>query len=185
MPCPTMPYAGAKDWPALAQRLAGRDAPGDNMDATVRAILDDVQGRGDEALAEYGRRFDCETLSPEALLVTAEELRAALNDIPAEDRAILTEAADNIRSFHEHQKENSWWTTRPDGTVLGQMVTPVDRVGLYVPGGQGGQTPLISSLLMNAIPAQVAGVADIQIVSPTPRRHPQPASAGHRRFARH
>ena len=166
MPCPTMPYAGEKDWTALAARLAGRDASGENMDATVRAILDDVRERGDEALAEYGRRFDCETLRPEDLAVPEEEIRAALDAIPAEDRAILAEAAENIRSFHEHQRENSWWTTRPDGTVLGQMVTPVDRVGLYVPGGRSGQTPLISSLLMNAIPAQVAGVNDIQIVSP-------------------
>lgn len=161
-----MPYAGVQDWPALVERLAGRDAPGENMDATVRNILDDVRSRGDEALADYGRRFDCETLTPEALLVSEAETQAAFDSIPAEDRAILSEAADNIRSFHEHQNENSWWTTRSDGTVLGQMVTPVDRVGLYVPGGQGGQTPLISSLLMNAIPAQVAGVNDIQVISP-------------------
>ncbi|WP_461210186.1 histidinol dehydrogenase [Desulfocurvus sp. DL9XJH121] len=166
MPCPVMPYASPEDWPALALRLEARKAPGADMDAKVREILDDVRARGDEALADYGRRFDCEALAPENLLVTEEEIQAAADEIPAADRAILAEAAENIRAFHEGQKENSWWTTRADGTVLGQMVTPVDRVGLYVPGGRGGQTPLISSLLMNAIPAQVAGVRDIQIVSP-------------------
>jgi histidinol dehydrogenase len=89
--------------------------------------------------------------------------------VDAEDREFIAQAAANIRSFHEAQVEHSWFMSRPDGSILGQQVTPVDRVGLYVPGGQGGETPLLSSLLMNAIPAQVAGVQEIAVLSP-PRR---------------
>jgi len=89
--------------------------------------------------------------------------------VDAADREIIAQAAANIRAFHEAQVERSWFMHRPDGTILGQQVMPVDRVGLYVPGGQGGETPLLSSLLMNAIPAQVAGVREIAVVSP-PRK---------------
>ena len=89
--------------------------------------------------------------------------------VPAEDRECIAQAASNIRAFHENQKEKSWFTTRPDGTVLGQMVNPVARVGLYVPGGKGGNTPLVSSFLMNAIPALVAGVQEIAVCTP-PRK---------------
>jgi histidinol dehydrogenase len=96
-------------------------------------------------------------------------LTRALKAIPKADADILAEAIANVRAFHERQRENSWLTTTADGAVLGQMVLPVDRVGLYVPGGQGGETPLVSSLIMNAVPAQVAGVREIAVVSP-PRR---------------
>ncbi|NJB67302.1 histidinol dehydrogenase [Desulfobaculum xiamenense] len=166
MPCRKIAYSGPDDFGSIREWLSGRENPGQNVDTLVRDIIDTVRERGDEALAEYGRKFDCSTLTADALHVRHHEIEAALTEIPAEDMDILREAAANIRAFHEGQKENSWWTTRPDGTILGQMVNPVDRVGLYVPGGQGGQTPLISSLLMNAIPAQVAGVKDIAVVSP-------------------
>lgn len=166
MPCPKMRYTGSADWKTVEERLAGRDNPGADVDGIVRDIIDNVRANGDTAVVEYGNRFDSEALTEATLHVSEAEIEAAMADIPAQDYAILEEAAHNIRTFHEGQKENSWWTTREDGTILGQMVRPVDRVGLYVPGGQGGQTPLISSLLMNAIPAQVAGVQDIQLTSP-------------------
>lgn len=166
MPCRELHYTGPTSWPAIKEWLAGRADPGKNMDAVVTDILEAVRSRGDAALVEYGQRFDCQTLTEEALRVTPAEFETAMAHIPQADLDILAEAAANIRAFHEGQRENSWWTTREDGTILGQMVRPVDRVGLYVPGGQAGQTPLISSLLMNAIPAQVAGVPGICVASP-------------------
>lgn len=166
MPCPLLTYQRPEDYAPLHAKLAARENPDQAVESRVRAILEDVRARGDEALADYTRRFDCATFTPAMLTVSAEDIRAARALIPAEDAAIIAEAIANIRSFHEAQKQNSWWTTREDGTILGQMVRPVDSVGLYVPGGQGGETPLISSLLMNAIPAQVAGVERIVAVSP-------------------
>jgi histidinol dehydrogenase len=100
------------------------------------------------------------------LAIPPDALRRAAEGIPEEDAAVIREAARRIRAFHEAQKENSWFQTAPDGVILGQMVTPVARAGLYVPGGQGGETPLISSLLMNAVPALIAGVNEIAVVSP-------------------
>ena len=128
-----------------------------------------MAARGDEALTEYTQRFDCPDFTPAQLRVPEAEIKGAARAIPAEDLDILRQAADNIRTFHQAQLRQSWWTTRPDGTVLGQMVTPVDRAGLYVPGGRGGETPLVSSLLMNAVPAQVAGVGEVALASP-PRK---------------
>lgn len=166
MPCRDLAYLGPESWPAIKDWLAPRAEPGAAVDDAVAAILADVRARGDEALADYGRRFDCQTLTAAALRVSAAEIAAARAQVSPQDMDILAEAAANIRAFHEGQRENSWWTTRPDGTILGQMVRPVDRVGLYVPGGQAGQTPLVSSLLMNAIPAQVAGVGSLCVASP-------------------
>ncbi len=166
MPCRELRYQGPESWPAIKDWLAGRADPGKNVDPLVLEILDAVRTTGDAALVEYGRRFDSEALREDALRVRPGEFEAAVAEVPQADLDILAEAAANIRSFHEGQRENSWWTTRPDGTILGQMVRPVDRVGLYVPGGQAGQTPLVSSLLMNAIPAQVAGVPGICVTSP-------------------
>ncbi len=166
MPCPQLTYLRAEDFLPLLAKLKGRENPDLAVEDRVRAIVADVAKRGDEALAEYTRRFDCPEFTAAMLRVPAADIAEAKAQIPAADLAILEEAAANIRSFHEAQKEQSWWTTRPDGAILGQMVRPVDSVGLYVPGGQGGETPLVSSLLMNAIPAQVAGVERIVAVSP-------------------
>ncbi|WP_243309965.1 histidinol dehydrogenase [Fundidesulfovibrio agrisoli] len=166
MPCPSLTYQRPEDFAPLFKKLKARENPDQAVESRVRAILEDVASRGDEALAEYTRRFDCPSFTAAMLPVPAGDIAEALARIPADDRAIIEEAIGNIRSFHESQKEKSWWTTREDGTILGQMVRPVDSVGLYVPGGQGGETPLISSLLMNAIPAQVAGVERIVAVSP-------------------
>ncbi len=173
MPCRLLHYRSAQDGISLRDMLAGRDDPGNSVEPAVRDILAAVASDGDAALIEYTRRFDCPDFSADMLRVTPESLARAAEEVPATDLSIILEAAQNIREFHERQKQNSWFTTRPDGTVLGQMIRPVDRVGLYVPGGQGGNTPLISSMLMNAIPAQVAGVPSIAVVSP-PRRDGTP-----------
>jgi len=169
MPCNLLTYAGPQDWAPIAARMDQRRDPDAKVDAIVRDILADVKDRGDEALADYTRKFDCDTFTPAMIRVSKDAIASALDEIPAEDAAILREAIGRIRDFHANQKEKSWWTTGEDGTILGQMVRPVDRVGLYVPGGQGGETPLISSLIMNAVPAQVAGVASIAVTSP-PRK---------------
>jgi len=169
MPCNKLTYNGKQDWEPIAAHMDERRNPDAKVDAIVRDILADVKSRGDEAIAEYTRKFDCETFTPAMLRVPSEAIARALEEIPADDAAILREAIGRIRDFHANQKEKSWWTTGEDGTILGQMVRPVDRVGLYVPGGQGGETPLISSLIMNAVPAQVAGVPSIAVTSP-PRK---------------
>lgn len=149
--------------------LASRDIAADGVEDRVRDIIAQVRSHGDQAVMDYTRRFDCPGLSPDGLRASAANIAQALRDIPAGDMAVISEAARNIREFHEHQKQNSWMTMPSPGVTLGQLVLPVERAGLYVPGGQGGETPLISSLLMNAIPAQVAGVPNIHVVSP-PRR---------------
>ncbi len=169
MPCRELHYTKTDDWAAIATWLDQRKDPDTKVDSIVRDILATVKKQGDEALVTYTRKFDCESFTADTLRVPAEAIAAALSDIPDSDIAILEEAISRVRDFHANQKEKSWWTTAPDGTVLGQMVRPVDRVGLYVPGGQGGETPLISSLIMNAVPAQVAGVASIAVTSP-PRK---------------
>jgi histidinol dehydrogenase len=148
--------------------LAGRARTDESVEQRVRDILADVALRGDEAVLEYTRRFDCPDMQL-PLRLSGEEIMRAAAGVDAADREIIAQAAANIRAFHEAQVERSWFMHRPDGTILGQRIAPVDRVGLYVPGGQGGETPLLSSLLMNAIPAQVAGVREIAVVSP-PRK---------------
>ncbi len=167
MSCRIITCASEKDWPALEAILKGREDTGESVDGIVQDILHNVQTRGDDALLEYTKRFDC----PEAdesfsLRLDAAEIAKGAAQVSGEDLAIIAEAALNIRTFHEAQLEKSWFLTREDGTILGQQVTPVDRAGLYVPGGKGGDTPLLSSLLMNAIPAQVAGVNQLAVVTP-------------------
>jgi len=168
MICRILQLRSERDWPMLAQLLEGRTDSEESVERQVRDILADVALRGDEAVLEYTRRFDCPDLQPPLRLDREEIMRAAAG-VDARDREIIVQAAANIRSFHEAQRERSWFMHMPDGSILGQQSTPVDRVGLYVPGGQGGETPLFSSLLMSAIPAQVAGVREIAVVSP-PRR---------------
>lgn len=169
MPLRSISFTSSGDWPEISSWLSRRDAAENNVEPLVRDILANVRAEGDEAVAEYTRRFDCPAMTSGALRVPLADISAALGQIPAADADIIREAAANIRDFHQRQKQNSWLTTPAPGTTLGQLVLPVDRAGLYVPGGQGGETPLISSLLMNAIPAQVAGVRTICVVSP-PRR---------------
>ncbi|MBN2141017.1 MAG: histidinol dehydrogenase [Desulfovibrionaceae bacterium] len=162
-------YAGPDDWPRINAWLKDRAGADGEVERRVREIIDAVRERGDQAVAEYTARFDCPRFTAEMLRVPKAEIEAAAAAVPARDLALLKEAAANVRAFHERQKENSWWTTTPDGAILGQMVRPLDRVGLYVPGGRGGETPLVSSLIMNAAPAIAAGVPEIAVAGP-PRK---------------
>jgi len=169
MPCRTLTFPTPHDWRHIDAWLQGRAAQeqdADSITERVREILKQVRTRGDDALVDYTRRFDCPEFSAAWLQVPADAMRKAAVSIPADDLAIIEEAAANIRAYHQAQVQHSWWHTAADGVVLGRLVRPVDRAGLYVPGGQGGETPLISSLLMNAIPAQVAGVAELVLTSP-------------------
>jgi histidinol dehydrogenase len=132
----------------------------------VAAIVRDVAARGDEAVVEYTRRFDrLEVDDVSALRVGPDEMEAAAHAIEPELLASLRRAASNIRDFHERQREHGFLDLHPDGTVLGQRVAPLRRVGIYVPGGRAAYP---SSVLMNAIPAHVAGVDEIAMVSPAP-----------------
>jgi histidinol dehydrogenase len=145
------------------------------IEERVAAILADVQQRGDAAVLDYTQRFDGLTAaSVQALELTQAELKAAFEGLPAAQRTALQAAAARVRSYHEAQKKasgESWSYRDEDGTLLGQKVTPLDRVGIYVPGGKAAYP---SSVLMNAIPAHVAGVGEIIMVVPTPRGEKNP-----------
>jgi histidinol dehydrogenase len=133
------------------------------QNASALKIVEDVKAEGDAALLRYTEQFDSVKLSAGQLRVTREEIEAAYGEV---DEAFLTairEAAVNIRNFHEKQKRNSWMDLSPDGTMLGQIMRPLKRVGVYVPGGKAAYP---SSVLMNVIPAQVAGVPEIVMVTP-------------------
>jgi histidinol dehydrogenase len=151
-------------------RLHWSDATDAGIEDVVTTILRDVQTRGDAAVLEYTNRFDGLTATSVASLeLTQAELKAAFEAIPADQRDALQAAAKRVRSYHEAQKRangESWSYRDEDGTLLGQKVTPLDRVGIYVPGGKATYP---SSVLMNAIPAHVAGVSEIIMVVPTPR----------------
>jgi histidinol dehydrogenase len=150
----------------LDRLLAWEQTTDSEVAKTVTAILDDVRRRGDEALLEYTRQFDrVETASAAALELSDDDLRAALAVIDDDHRQALEAAAARVRVYAEHQKMESWSYTEDDGTLLGQKVTPMDRAGLYVPGGKAAYP---SSVLMNAIPAKVAGVPELIMVVPTP-----------------
>lgn len=145
--------------------LLQRQDSGQDVEDAVRAIVGAVRSSGDDALVEYTRKFDCPDFAP-PLRVSGQEIARAAASVSVEHRELIASAAANIRAFHEAQVEKSWFITRPDGSILGQHVSPVDAAGLYIPGGQGGNTPLVSSLLMNAIPAQVAGVSRLAVCTP-------------------
>ena len=150
----------------LKALLAFETAQDDRVDAVVAGILKDVKTRGDAAVLEYTNRFDGTKASSLAELEIGQvELRAALESLPTDQREALRSAADRVRTYHEKQVMKSWQYTEEDGTLLGQKITALDRVGLYVPGGKAAYP---SSVLMNAIPAKVAGVAELIMVVPTP-----------------
>lgn len=146
--------------------LAFEETADEKLEATVAAILADVKKRGDAALLEYTQRFDRLNVSGAAALELPQaELRAAFEGLPAAQRAALEQAAQRVTAYHQKQLQSSWNYTEADGTMLGQQVTPLDRVGLYVPGGKAAYP---SSVLMNALPAKVAGVGELIMVVPTP-----------------
>ncbi|MDP1930010.1 MAG: histidinol dehydrogenase [Gammaproteobacteria bacterium] len=162
-------------------RLDTRDADFDNslkgmlnrailgnpeLNRLVEGILTDVRERGDSAVLDYTRRFDrFEATSMAALTVSREQMEISLQRLPAVQASALKAAAVRIRDYHEKQKQGSWQYQEADGSIYGQKVMPLDRVGIYVPGGKANYP---SSMLMNAIPAQVAGVKEIIAVVPTP-----------------
>jgi histidinol dehydrogenase len=153
-------------WSELEALLAWEAVSDDKVTTIVKEILAEVKSRGDEAVLEYSRRFDrVKATTMAELEISIERAQAALAGLPAEQRTALEAAAERVRSYHEHQKQDSWTYTEADGTVLGQQVTPLDRAGLYVPGGKAAYP---SSVLMNAIPAKVAGVEELIMVVPTP-----------------
>lgn len=129
----------------------------------VQEIVDGVKERGDEALFAYTEKFDGAKVSADNIRVTEEEIEAAMAQVPEELLAVMKTSMENIRRYHEKQERNSWFDARPDGTILGQKMTPLDSVGVYVPGGKAAYP---SSVLMNIIPAQVAGVERIVMVTP-------------------
>ena len=150
----------------MDQLLAWEAVSDDKVNQIVNEILKRVRAEGDSAVVEYTNRFDGTSVDHLAELeMSAERLQAALDGLPADQRKALEIAAQRVQAYHERQKGESWQYTEADGTMLGQKVTPVDRVGLYVPGGKAAYP---SSVLMNAMPAKVAGVKEIIMVVPTP-----------------
>ena len=146
--------------------LAFEAAQDDGVERTVIGILADVKARGDAAVVEYSNKFDRLSVGGMAdLELSKAEMQEALDSLPAAQRQALEAAAQRVRVYHEKQQLEGWSYTEADGTMLGQMITPLDRVGLYVPGGKAAYP---SSVLMNAIPAKVAGVGEILMVVPTP-----------------
>lgn len=153
-------------WAQLDAVLAWDSASDERVVTAVRDIITNVRRRGDEAVVEYTNRFDRMSVASMAELeISQERMKAALGRISAEQRKALEFSVQRIRDYHEHQRAESWSYTEPDGTMLGQKVTALDRVGLYVPGGKAAYP---SSVLMNAVPAKVAGVNEIIMVVPTP-----------------
>lgn len=134
--------------------------------AAVSRILDNVKARGDEAVVDYTRRFDAPNYSAKDMKVGARERAAAKSSADRTFLRALNRAASQIEAFHRRQLRTGFISLERPGTMLGQLVQPVERVGVYVPGGQGGKTPLVSSVLMGAIPARVAGVPKIVMATP-------------------
>jgi len=150
----------------LTKLLAFEETADEKLEATVAAILADVKKRGDSAVLEYTLKFDRLALTDAAAMeLSRDELRIAFEGLPAEQRSALEQAAQRVTDYHKKQVQASWNYTDADGNLLGQQVTPLDRVGLYVPGGKAAYP---SSVLMNALPAKVAGVSELIMVVPTP-----------------
>ena len=152
--------------PALDQLIAWDMVSDSAVETTVTEILQQVRSRGDAALIEYSNRFDRRNCSSiDEFCLQADQLQQALESIDAETRSALETAAERIRDYHSHQLQQSWQYQEADGTVLGQQVTPLERVGIYVPGGKASYP---SSVLMNCIPARVAGVEEVIMMVPAP-----------------
>jgi histidinol dehydrogenase len=159
--------ASAADFDATLKNLLAFESQQDDfIDQTAAKILAEVKQEGDAAVLRYTAAFDRVTVPHmQALEIDPKDWVLALNSLPSAQRQALEAAAQRVKLYHERQKSTSWSYTEADGTVLGQQITPLDRVGLYVPGGKAAYP---SSVLMNAIPAKVAGVSEVIMVSPTP-----------------
>ena len=150
----------------LTTLLAWESVSDDSVQQTVQSIVNDVRTRGDEALLQYSRQFDrLDVKDAGELVVSKERLQQAFEAITDAEREALIVAADRVKAYHQHQKQETWTYEEADGTLLGQQITALDRVGIYVPGGKASYP---SSVLMNAIPAKVAGVKEVIMVVPTP-----------------
>lgn len=148
-------------------------------EAAVRQIVDDVRERGDEAVSAYTEKFDGVRITPETIRVTEAEIEEAYGLVDKELVGVMERSAKNIREYHEKQRQYSWFDSRPDGTLLGQKVTPLESAGVYVPGGKAAYP---SSVLMNILPAKVAGVPRIVMVTPPEKNgkvHPVTLVAAH------
>jgi histidinol dehydrogenase len=166
-PVATDSPAGQQQIDRLLNRFQLADTACQQM---VQEILAEVRNRGDEAVVEYTRKFDAPQFDTTQLRVSNREIEQAYQEVDRNFRETLALAVDRIRSFHEREKEESWTMNRDDGVITGRLVRPVDSAGLYVPGGKGGTTPLVSSVLMNGIPAGIAGVEKRVLVTP-PSEH--------------
>ena len=148
---------------AIAARKPGADPV---LEARVGEIIGAVKSEGDAAVLRYTRQFDAPGMEEGRLCVSEDEIQAARGEVDLDFISIIRTAIRNIEDFHKQQMRHSHFITKPDGTFLGQIVRPVRAAGVYIPGGKGGETPLISSVLMNVIPARLAGVRDITMVTP-------------------
>lgn len=134
---------------------------------TVSRILDDVRRDGDKAVIKYTHQFDSPKLTAQKIKVTAREMEAASEKVDRSFKRAMNRAASQIEAFHRRQVRTSWLDIQRPGVFLGQLVNPVDAAGVYVPGAKGGKTPLVSTVLMTAIPAKIAGVAEVVMVTPS------------------
>lgn len=173
--------SGKKGFSRFLKRLSRRGEAGfHKVEGAVRKILDQVKGQGDSALFRLTKRYDSWTPSPETLKVSPREIQKALKILSGEEIEALVSAAERIERFHILQMQESWSFAEEDGTILGQIVRPMDRVGIYVPGGKASYP---SSVLMNAIPAKVAGVREIIMACPAPKGNVSPAALAAARIA--
>ncbi len=151
----------------LINRLTDRfQLAGNECQKSVSDIIDNVRENGNKAIIKYSNTFDSPSLTIDTLKVSEQEIKAAYDQISPEFNTTLDKAKGRIKAFHQREKEESWVVTRPDGAITGRLLHPVDSAGLYVPGGQGGKTPLVSSVLMNGIPAAIAGVKRMVMTTP-------------------
>ena len=149
---------------AFISRHTTRDSQDDpKVREVAERIVEDIRKKGDKALFAYTKDLDGATITPATVKVTDKEIQEALSSIPPELKATIKKAAERIRTYHQRQRQNSWFDTSNEGEILGQLVLPVDAAGVYVPGGTAAYP---SSVLMNIIPAQVAGVKRIAVATP-------------------
>ncbi|MFH1146529.1 MAG: histidinol dehydrogenase [Pseudomonadota bacterium] len=159
--------ADSKEGRAKLALLVSRQMSFTGIDESdIKKILEDIRTGGDKALLDYIRRYDAPKLKDSFLRVDTKEFKKARTQIDGDFPVVLKRAISQIEEFHSRQRQHSWMVTRTNGTIVGQLVHPVDTAGLYVPGGKGGDTPLISSVLMTAIPAKIAGVSRIVLTTP-------------------
>ena len=153
-------------WKDLEALISWESVSDDKVFGVVTDIISQIRQHGDAALIEYTNKFDRMNIKDSSELeISADRLKQSFDNLNEQSRELLKKSADRIFAYHKHQKQDSWSYTEADGTMLGQQVTPVDRAGLYVPGGKAAYP---SSVLMNAIPAKVAGVKELIMVVPTP-----------------